>query len=103
MDHDYRIADADLPNHEGKLSKPRQNAKNDNADVQFVGIDQFHLFHWLAAVPMLHTDKISPATNGGERKQKAAIYFFLNHRRLLQNTNQVQAYMKSRSKIGQRA
>ncbi|KAL8981623.1 MAG: hypothetical protein Q9205_003647 [Flavoplaca limonia] len=102
FDREYRIADSELPNPEDKMERPRESAKNDNADVQFVGIDEFHLFY-LAAVPTLHADKNSPTVDGRERKQKAAIYLFLNHRRLLLNTNQVQAYMKRKNKIGQRA
>ncbi|KAL8886361.1 MAG: hypothetical protein Q9192_006499, partial [Flavoplaca navasiana] len=103
LDPEHRIADTDLPNPEGKIKRPKESAKTDNADVQVVGIDEFHLFYWLAAVPIIHTDKISPAIDGREWKQKAAVYLFLNHRRLLQNTNQVQAYLKRKNRIGRRA
>lgn len=104
LDREHRIANTDLHDLNGKMKKTRKSATNNYANVQFVGIDEFHLFYWLAAVPMLHTDKHrSSAIDGRERKHKAAICLSLNNEKLLQSTNQVQAYLKRKNKIGKRA
>ena len=104
LDREHRIANTDLHDLNGKMKKTRKSAINNYANVQFVGIDEFHLFYWLAAVPMLHTDKHrSSAIDGRERKQKAAICLSLDNEKLLQSTNQVQAYLKRKNKIGKRA
>ncbi|KAL9033264.1 MAG: hypothetical protein Q9180_006038, partial [Flavoplaca navasiana] len=104
LDREHRIANTNLHDLKGKINTTRKSAENNNADMQSIIVEDFHLFYWLAAYPMLHADKHrSSAIAGRKRKQKGAISLSLDHERLLQSTNQVHAYLRRKNKIGKRA